>query len=113
MALIVWNLDYPDPDNILRFLFHSQSPLNYWGWRSDAFDQYVETAAAAADQQTRLDLFRQADRLLVADEAAIVPLYHPQVYGLFRPGFSLAGVDRLVRSDTFKLKHIEVKSVEK
>ena len=84
LALGGWYVDYPDPDNILRALFHGASPANYFGWQNNRFDWLTEQAANSTDQQARLAIYHQADRILVADETAVVPLYYPQAYGLLR-----------------------------
>jgi oligopeptide transport system substrate-binding protein len=101
-----WSVDYPDPDNILRALFHGNSPANYFGWQNKTFDKLVEQAAILTDQQARLKLYHQADKVLVAEETAIVPLYYRQAYGLLRSGFELAGESKIIRGGMFKLKNI-------
>jgi ABC-type oligopeptide transport system substrate-binding subunit len=106
LALIGWDVEYPDPDNMLRVLFHSSSPVNYFGWHNRQFGQLVDRAAGLANQQERLALYHQADKILVAEDTAIVPLYYRQAYGLIRPGFRIEGSGRLIRGATFKLKHI-------
>nr|MBA3532119.1 AAA family ATPase [Ardenticatenales bacterium] len=106
LALLGWEAEYPDPDNVLRGLFHGESPLNYQGWRSALFDQCVEKAAVATELEERVALYRQADQIVVQEEAAAVPLYYQQSYGLLRQGFRLEGVSQIIRGDRFKLKHI-------
>ena len=103
-----WYVDYPDPDNILRAVFHSASPANYFGWKNDQFDRLVEQAATLTDQQQRMALYHQADKILVADDVGVVPLYYRQAYDLLRPGFKLEGAGKIVLGDTFKLKNILV-----
>ncbi|MFQ5576017.1 MAG: ABC transporter substrate-binding protein, partial [Anaerolineae bacterium] len=106
MALLAWSAEYPDPDSILRVVFHSASPMNCFGWRNGHFDALVEQAARQTDQQTRLALYHRADRLLVAHEAAIAPLYYRQAYALMRPGFKLEGSGKIIRGGMFRLKHV-------
>jgi oligopeptide transport system substrate-binding protein len=106
LALLGWSVDYPDPDGILRVLFHGASPANGFGWRNDHYDDLVEQAATSTDQQVRLSLYHQADKLLVRDETAIVPLYYRREYALLRSGFRLAGTGKIVRGGNVKLKNI-------
>jgi ABC-type oligopeptide transport system substrate-binding subunit len=108
LSLSNWDVDYPDPDDIMRVLFHSASPNNYLGWQNQQFDQYVEQAARLTDYTTRLALYHQADRILVAEDTAIVPLYYRQGYGLLKPSFAWQGAGRVIRGGTFKLKNIRV-----
>ncbi len=107
LSLSGWGVDYPDPDDILRVLFHGASPTNYLGWRNSQFDQLVEQAASLTDQQARLSLYHQADKLLVVEDTIITPLYYQQAYGLLRPGFRLEGVNKIIRGGTFKFKNIQ------
>jgi len=76
-----WVADYPDPDSYLRLVFHSTSVHNYGRWRSARFDALVAEAQAATDQRRRMALYHDADRLLVAEEVAIIPLqYSPTIW---------------------------------
>ncbi|MBK8022686.1 MAG: peptide ABC transporter substrate-binding protein [Chloroflexi bacterium] len=70
-----WCSDYPDTHNFLFDVFHSSSNNNDTGWSSPYFDALVEQAAAETDLQTRMDLYSEAERLLVNEEAAIAPIY--------------------------------------
>ncbi|MFQ5612637.1 MAG: ABC transporter substrate-binding protein [Anaerolineae bacterium] len=108
IALIGWDVEYPDPDSVLRTLFHGDSPINYFGWRNERFDRLVEQAAGSTDQQERLALYHQADRILVAEDAAVVPLYYYQAYGLLAPRFRIEGSGKIIRGGKFKLKNIVV-----
>jgi len=106
LALLGWEAEYPDPDNFLRTLFHGASPANYFGWRSERFDRLVEAGARWGTQAERAALFHEADRLLVVEEVAVVPLYYDQTYALLRAGFRLAGGGRLVRDGRLRLTQI-------
>lgn len=106
LGLNGWSVDYPDPDDILRVQFHGDSQANYLGWRNPQFDQQVEQAASLTDQHARLALYHQADRLLVAEDTAVVPLYYQQEYGLLRPGFRLEGAGQIIHGGTFRFKNI-------
>jgi ABC-type oligopeptide transport system substrate-binding subunit len=108
LALDGWETDYPDPDDILRVLFHSTSPINYFGWQNHQFDQWVQQAANLSNQRERLRLYHQADRLLVAEDTAIVPLCYGQGYTLLRRGFQLKDAGKIIRGGVFKFKNISV-----
>lgn len=74
LGRIAWIADYPDPDNVLRVVFHSTSGHNFARFRNDVFDRLVEEAQRSTDQRQRMRIYHEADRLLVAEEAAIIPL---------------------------------------
>ncbi len=66
-----WVADYPDPDSFLRV-----SALFEWtGWEHPRYTALVEEALARKNQEERMALYREADRLLVR-EAPILPLVY-------------------------------------
>lgn len=70
-----WCADYPDNHNFLYDVFHSTSNNNDTGWSSPEYDALVEQAAAETDTQTRIDLYAQAEEILIEQDAAIIPIY--------------------------------------
>jgi oligopeptide transport system substrate-binding protein len=88
-----WIADYPDPENFLDLLLHSGALENNIGrYDSPAYDALVERARTEQDEAERMTLYREAERVLLAD-AAIVPLFHAPDYVLVRPtvdGFSVS-----------------------
>ncbi len=70
-----WQADYPDPENFLDILFHSQSEANHGAYRNEQVDRLLEQARTEQDPQRRLQLYQQAERLIV-DEAFIIPLWY-------------------------------------
>jgi len=71
-----WAADYNDPDNFLRVVMHSGSEWNYGHFENETFDQLVEQAAESSDPLERLNFYLQAERILVEEEAGLIPLYH-------------------------------------
>ena len=87
-----WIMDYPDPEDILDLKFHSSSQLNDLGYENPVVDDLLERARVELDPELRLELYRDAERLIV-DDAAWLPLYfsqshvvvNPAVQGWFEP----------------------------
>jgi ABC-type transport system substrate-binding protein len=79
-----WLADYPDPDNFLRVHLHSASghPSR---WKNATFDALVEEAQASTDHRRRMALYHEADRLLVTEEAAVIPLVYTRTMTLVQP----------------------------
>ncbi|MCB0205334.1 MAG: AAA family ATPase [Anaerolineae bacterium] len=75
-----WAADYPDPDNFLRLGLSEETS----SWHNDTFDTLIGEGNRATDQETRIQLFQQADRLLI-QEAAIVPLIYQRWHILAKP----------------------------
>ncbi|MCJ7678002.1 MAG: peptide ABC transporter substrate-binding protein, partial [Anaerolineales bacterium] len=80
-----WSLDYPDANNFIREVFAyggSQNPsagggIN-WGPGDANYDEFqtlVMEAAVEKDPAKRMDLYAQAEEILVMTDAAIAPLY--------------------------------------
>ena len=70
-----WVADYPDPDSFLRQSY-IYSGLRQWGWQDAYYDDLLERAAHTPDRTQRLEMYRQADRLLVAEEVLVVPFWY-------------------------------------
>lgn len=70
-----WVGDYNDPNTFLD-CFTSANGQNRTGWANPRYDGYILAAAREADNEKRNAIFRQAESLLVGQEAAIIPVYH-------------------------------------
>jgi oligopeptide transport system substrate-binding protein len=84
MFSLGWIGDYPDPQNFLDLLFHSQSAYNHVGYSSLDVDALLEKARVERDTDTRLALYQDVEQRLV-DEAPWVPIYHSGGYYLVKP----------------------------
>jgi oligopeptide transport system substrate-binding protein len=65
-----WCADYPDPENFLDVLFHSGSQQNLTGYGDPAVDALLEAARVESDVETRLALYGDIERQIVADAPA-------------------------------------------
>jgi len=68
-----WIADYPSPDGFLTPLFSSTSPDNLTGLASPEIDQKLTAARAEADPDKRLNLYLQAEQL-VLDQYVVIPV---------------------------------------
>jgi oligopeptide transport system substrate-binding protein len=84
LSISAWSADYPDPDNMLRVLFHSREGVNPIRWRNPDFDAPLEQARRQTDRKQRLELYQTADRILVS-EAAVLPLGYAVARQLVKP----------------------------
>jgi oligopeptide transport system substrate-binding protein len=79
MWLAGWWGDYPDPDDFLRVQWWTSA-----AWRNEAYNRLVETARRAMDQEERMRMYQQADRLLV-EETPLLPLCYGRFNMLVKP----------------------------
>jgi oligopeptide transport system substrate-binding protein len=69
-----WYPGYTDPEYFTRLLLHTDGADNEGRFSDAAYDELVEGARLERDERTRLGLFHRADRLAVAERAAVIPL---------------------------------------
>jgi oligopeptide transport system substrate-binding protein len=69
-----WIGDYPDPNTFLE-TFLSYSGNNRTGFANPEYDRLVNAAGCANDPKARLELFQQAEALLL-DELPLIPIYY-------------------------------------
>ncbi|MCB9098176.1 MAG: peptide ABC transporter substrate-binding protein [Anaerolineales bacterium] len=74
MYQLGWVADYPDPQNFLEVLFHSNSTQNHGGYSNPEVDALLDEARRTQDADERLALYQQAEQKILTD-AAWVPLY--------------------------------------
>jgi len=109
LTLKGWLADYPDPDCFLRVLFHSTEGNNDLRWHNARFDALVGEAARVADQTRRMELYREADRILVAEETVIMPLGYAQGRILMKPWVTMPRVPPVL----MRLKHVVLQRKER
>jgi oligopeptide transport system substrate-binding protein len=80
-----WGSDYPDANNWLNDVFHSQSGNNFGHFANDRYDELVTKAATETDPEERLAMYHEAEKILVEDEAALIPFYHSTDPQLTKP----------------------------
>ncbi|MFB3885878.1 MAG: ABC transporter substrate-binding protein [Thermodesulfobacteriota bacterium] len=84
-----WYADFPDPDNFLGILFHSQSQYNYLDYHNPEVDRLLDRAKAERDYLKRMEMYRKIEGIVLED-APIVPMvnhlfqmaYQPYVRGI-------------------------------
>jgi oligopeptide transport system substrate-binding protein len=79
-----WCADYPDPQNFLDILFHSDSQFNDSGYSNPQVDQLLDQANVELDPQKRLAQYQQIEKLLLEDYSCL-PLFNWNDYMLVNP----------------------------
>ncbi len=70
-----WVADYDDPNTFLA-MFISGDGNNRTGFSNRRYDELIAEANATVDQERRFEIFREAETLLVEEEAVIAPIYY-------------------------------------
>jgi oligopeptide transport system substrate-binding protein len=78
-----WTADVPEPDNFLYRLFHSQSRNNFTRYRNNQVDRLLDAARVEQVYLNRIELYRQAEKLIVED-APVIPLNFQNYERLFQ-----------------------------
>jgi len=79
-----WIADYPDPQDFLDILFHSESRNNDMAYSNPEVDRLLEEARGEQDSEKRMELYQQAEEMILED-APIVPLTHDADHWLTKP----------------------------
>ncbi len=78
-----WCQDYPDANNFIREVFYPGGSANPKtdgsvggvSWSNDTFNQLVLDAAKETDPQKRVEMYAQAEQILVYEDAVMIPIY--------------------------------------
>ena len=79
-----WIGDYNDPNTFLD-LFLSNNGNNRTGWKNARYDLLLREANLQTDMKRRAELLREAETLLVRDEAPLVPLFFYNGFNYYNP----------------------------
>ncbi len=79
-----WEADYPDPQDFLDILFHTESSLNHGMYSNPQADAILEEARTETDVERRVELYRQAEDLIVQDGAWLPLWYSGERYVLIK-----------------------------
>lgn len=71
----------PDYDDISSFfgVFLSDSANNNGHYKNPKYDELVKKAASEEDAKKRVELYKEAEKILVADDAGIMPSYYADI----------------------------------
>jgi oligopeptide transport system substrate-binding protein len=69
-----WIADYVDPNSHLDMMV-TDGENNNTGWSNAEYDRLITAARGESDETKRLELFHQAERILM-DEMPLIPIYY-------------------------------------
>ena len=80
-----WEADYPDPQDFLDILFHTDSGINHGAYSNAAVDSVLEEARTEPDVLRRIELYHDAEQLIVNDAAWVPMWFTGERYALVKP----------------------------
>ncbi|MEC9279988.1 MAG: peptide ABC transporter substrate-binding protein, partial [Chloroflexota bacterium] len=75
MFALGWSADYPDPQDFLDIMFHTDSANNWGNYNNREVDSLLEKARVEPDQIARFQQYNLIEQLIV-DDAPWVSLWH-------------------------------------
>ncbi len=79
-----WCADYPDPENFADVLFHTGAQQNLGNYANPELDALLEAARVERDVDRRIQMYQQAEQIIVQDAAGIF-LNHGLNFVLVKP----------------------------
>lgn len=79
-----WIADYPDPQNFLEVLFHTDSKDNHVGYSNQEVDAALDLAAVERDTATRMAMYQDIEKTILEDWV-FVPTVWSRDYVLVKP----------------------------
>ena len=85
MYSIAWGADYPDPENFLDNLFHSESDGNRSNYSNPTVDAQLEQARVERDPAARLQMYQDIERQILDDAPWVLLWNDEDWYFLVKP----------------------------
>lgn len=94
LSNLAWIGDYNDPSTFMN-MWYTTRPNYNTGWANKKYDELMDKASSTSDQKQRLQYFKDAEKLLVYEDATIAPtvfnkhseFQYKYVKGVMRPTF--------------------------
>ena len=81
-----WWADIPDPDNYMYTLLHSsQNPLRSLHYVNPKVDELIMKARGLSDMNERIKLYKEAEKIAIYEDVALIPLFHIKEYYIVQP----------------------------
>lgn len=77
IGYMAWGADFNDPSSMLS-LHTSDAGAIATGWGNERFDELIDLASKEMDEDKRLEYFKEAEKILVYDEAVVAPVVYPR-----------------------------------
>jgi len=102
-AFFGWTADYPDPDNWLPGVFMTGAGVNFMGYSNPQFDELAQQAMSEPDPEKRLQIWSEAQTIVVQD-APLISMLYGERFVLVKPyiqGLKSTAMDAGIPGDMF------------
>jgi len=103
IAMSGWGADFNDPDSFIG-LFQKDNGNNYGKYNSAKYEELLNKIKNETDNTKRLELFAQAEKLLINEDAGIAPIYYKDRRNFFQN--SVKGLQHPAFGATYELKWV-------
>ena len=77
MGYMAWGADFNDPLSMLS-IFQSDAGAIANGWSNARYDELIKLASVEMDVAKRLEYYKEAEKILIYDEAVVAPVVYPR-----------------------------------
>lgn len=77
IGYMAWGAEYNDPMCMLSLLKSDANAIGT-GWVNEKYDELIDLAATEMDNDKRLEYFKEAEKILLYDEAVLAPTVYPR-----------------------------------
>jgi oligopeptide transport system substrate-binding protein len=105
LASVAWGGDYNDPNTFFD-MFMTGANIVATGWSNPKYDDLIKKAADTTDADKRTEYFKQAEQILVVDDAVIAPIYY-RMKNTFRSKFLKNVMSPLFGQNDYKYAYTE------
>lgn len=84
MQINFWGADFPDADSFYS-VFLGAAGLNRYKWKDAEYDRLITAARSLPEKKARGKAYLQAQKILLEDAVATVPMYYARITALVRP----------------------------
>ena len=88
MFSLGWIADYPDPENFLDLLFHSDSGANHTKYGNPEVDRLLEEARVERDRDRRFQQYNQIEQIILDDAPWVWTWFSGEGWALIKPEVS-------------------------
>jgi oligopeptide transport system substrate-binding protein len=80
-----WCSDYPDPQDWFTTYWRSTAFARTVGYKNEALDKLMDAADAELDPVKRVQIYHQAETIILAQDVAFMPTHQLENYWLIKP----------------------------